>query len=72
MYFRFSVTVYLFLILCDSNIADIEVFFPPTVQTSPGVPRLPSVLPTLPAGPHTEAGAVLRGPGGAGRHKPRL
>lgn len=69
VHFRFYVPIYLFIILCDSNI---YVFFPPTVQTPPGFPHLPSVLPTLLAGPHTEAGAVLRGPGGAGRHKPRL
>lgn len=44
----------------------------PKVQTPPGVPPLPSVFPLLPAGSHSEAGAVLRGPGGAGGFKSGL
>lgn len=59
-----------------SRLANVTFLFvlPSTVsvKTSPSLPRLPSGLPSLSAGSHSEAGAVLRGAGGAGRHKPRL
>lgn len=47
-------------------------FFPSKVQAPPGLPPLPSVFPVLPAGSHSAAGAVLRGPGGAGGLKSGL
>lgn len=44
----------------------------PTVQTAGSLPTLAPVLPSLPPGSHPAAGAVLRGPRGAGGVKPRL
>ncbi|XP_069564043.1 uncharacterized protein KIAA1755 isoform X2 [Brachyistius frenatus] len=42
------------------------------VQTPPSLPPVPPVLPSLSPGSRSEAGAVLRGPGGAGGDKSRL
>lgn len=44
----------------------------PAVQTPCSLPPVPPGLPSLFTGSHSETGAVLRGPGGAGRTQPRL
>lgn len=44
----------------------------PAVQTPCSLPPVPSGLPSLFTGSHSETGAVLWGPGGARRTQPRL